>query len=311
MDNALPVIDISGLFSSRVEDRRTVAAALGAACRGTGFFYVAGHGIAADLVGRVFEAAGRFFAQDRDAKLAVAMRRGPNNRGWFELAEEQLDPNALPDRKEGFNIGLELAPGDPRFAQPFRGENFWPDLPGWRDTMLAYFNQVWSLGTALHRGFSLDLGLDEHFFDDKLDAPLATLRLLRYPPAPDDGADGAPGAGEHTDYGNVTILAVDGVGGLQLRRRDGEWIEAPTVPDAFIVNIGDCLMRWTNDEYVSTPHRVAVPKQERRSIAFFLDPNPDAVVAPVLGGPEAHRRYPPITGAAYLRSRLDPTYKAT
>jgi isopenicillin N synthase-like dioxygenase len=258
----------------------------------------------------VFEEAGRFFALDHEAKLAVAMRRGRNNRGWFELAEEQLDPLAAPDRKEGFNIGLELSPDDPRVDQPFRGENHWPDLPGWRATMLDYFNRCWTLGRLLHRGFGLDLGLDELFFEDKLDAPIATLRLLRYPPAPDGGANGAPGAGEHTDYGNVTILAVDGVGGLQLQRRDGTWIEAPSIPGAFIVNIGDCLMRWTNDVYVSTPHRVAVPVRERRSIAFFLDPNPDAVVVPVLGGAEAAERYPAITGAAYLRSRLDPTYKA-
>lgn len=311
MMTALPIVDISGLFSEALEDRRRVGEDLGTACRGTGFFYLTGHGIAQSLVANVFEAAATFFALDETRKHALAMRRMRNNRGYFEVAEEQLDPNAPPDRKEGFNIGLELLPTDPEFDKPFRGENAWPDLPGWRTLMLDYFDRCWALGRVLHRGFSLDLGLDEMFFEDKLDAPIATLRLLRYPPAAAAGSpDGAPGAGEHTDYGNVTILAVDGVAGLQLQTRRGDWIDAPSIPDAFICNIGDCLMRWTNDVYVSTPHRVAVPKQERKSIAFFLDPNPDAVVAPVLGGEEALRRYPPTTGAAYLRSRLDPTYKA-
>ncbi len=307
MDSALPVIDVSGLRSAQPHDRRAVAARLGAACRGPGFFYLTGHGIPDALVARVFEAAGQLFALDQAAKLALAMRHTRNNRGWFALAEERLDPAAAPDLKEGFNIGLELGPADPRFGQPFRGANAWPSLTGWRALMLGYFDRCWSLGRLLHRGFSLDLGLEEDFFEDKLDAPIATLRLLRYPPA-EPGA-GAPGAGEHTDYGNVTILATDGVAGLQLRTRDGTWTPAPSLPDAFVCNIGDCLMRWTGDVYASTPHRVAAPARERRSVAFFLDPNPDAVVVPVLGGPEALRRYPPITGADYLRSRLEPTYR--
>ncbi len=308
MDPALPVIDVAGLRSAELGNRRAVAAALGGACRGPGFFYLTGHGIPDALVTRVFEAADRLFALDHAAKLALAMRHTGNNRGWFGVAEERLDPAAAPDRKEGFNIGLELDPADPRHAQPFRGANAWPPLPGWRALMLDYFDRSWALGRLLHRGFSLDLGLPEAFFEDKLDAPIATLRLLRYPP-PDRTSGGAPGAGEHTDYGNVTILATDGVGGLELRRRDGGWTRAPFIPGAFVCNIGDCLMRWTNDVYVSTPHRVAVPDRERRSLAFFLDPNPDTVVAPVLGGAEALRRYPPVTGGAYLRSRLEPTYR--
>ena len=308
MDIALPIIDVSGLGSSALHDRLAVAVELGAACRGTGFFYLTGHGVPDELVARMFEQSGRFFALDHAAKLALAMRHNRNNRGWFGLAEERLDPDSAPDRKEGFNIGLELDPADPQFERPFRGANLWPPLPGWRALMLDYFDRCWSLGRLLHRGFSLDLGLAEDFFEDKLDAPIATLRLLRYPPS-DDVPANAPGAGEHTDYGNVTILATDGVGGLQLRTRDGAWIDAPSISGAFVCNIGDCLMRWTNDVYVSTPHRVAVPRRERHSIAFFLDPNPDAEVAPVLGGPDALWRYPPITGAAYLRSRLEPTYK--
>ncbi|HEY9344682.1 MAG TPA: 2OG-Fe(II) oxygenase family protein, partial [Inquilinus sp.] len=113
-----------------------------------------------------------------------------------------------------------------------------------------------------------------------------------------------------TDYGNVTILATDGVAGLQVRRRDGVWLDAPPVPGGFLCNIGDCLMRWTNDAYVSTPHRVQPPERERYSVAFFLDPNPEALVEALPGCVTADRpaRYPPVLGADYLRSRLDATY---
>ena len=133
---------------------------------------------------------------------------------------------------------------------------------------------------------------------------MATLRFLHYP-APSRGADPQTGAGAHTDYGNLTLLATDDVGGLEVRTRARQWIEAPVVPGAFVVNIGDCLMRWTNDLYVSTPHRVVHrARRERLSVAFFLDPNPDAVVAALPGcaGPEQPARYPPVTGADYLAS---------
>jgi isopenicillin N synthase-like dioxygenase len=140
---------------------------------------------------------------------------------------------------------------------------------------------------------------------------MATLRVLHYPPRPASVAAGALGAGEHTDYGNLTLLATDGVPGLEVRTRDGTWLRAPVVADALVCNIGDCLMRWTNDVYVSTPHRVVSPgDRDRLSVAFFLDPNPDTVVAclPGCAGHDQPPRYLPITGADYLRQRLDATY---
>ena len=133
---------------------------------------------------------------------------------------------------------------------------------------------------------------------------MATLRLLNYPAG---DATAAIGAGAHTDYGSLTLLMTDGVGGLQVRPRGSdEWIDAPKVDGALIVNIGDCLMRWTNDVYVSTPHRVVAPPAARRSIAFFLDPNPDARIEALPGTGEP--RYEPIAASDYLASRLAATY---
>ena len=308
MSNSLPVIDISPLHSADPDERRAVAVLLGRACREVGFFYVTGHGVSDETLSAVFDASREFFALDIAVKREMAMSRVGGNRGYVEVGHERLDLTAPADRKESFNIGLELHADDPEASRPFRGVNAWPDLPGWRGLMLEYYRACHDLGCLIHQGFSLDLGLPELFFADKLDAPVATLRLLRYPATP--GADPeAPGAGEHTDYGNLTILAVDGVAGLQVRRRDGVWLDAPHIPGSFVCNIGDCLMRWSNDTYVSTPHRVAVPVRERYSIAFFLDPNPDAPVVPVVLDEGQTAKYPPTTGGQFLQSRLEPTYR--
>jgi isopenicillin N synthase-like dioxygenase len=194
-------------------------------------------------------------------------------------------------------------------GRPFRGVNLWPPIPGFRATVLAYYDAAWALGRHLHRAVAVDLGLDPDYFEEKLDRPLATLRLLHYPPRPASPAPDELGAGEHTDYGNLTLLLTDEVGGLEVRRRDGEWLSVPFAPGALICNIGDCLMRWTNDVYVSTPHRVVSPPgRERYSIAFFLDANPDAVVECLKTCRGAGERYPPIAAADYLRARLDATY---
>ncbi len=212
--------------------------------------------------------------------------------------------------KEAFNVGLELAADDPELlaGKPFRSLNAWPGVPGFRETLLSYYDACAALGARLHRAFASDLGLRPDFFDDKFDRPMATLRLLHYPAPPRRLRPRQTGAGAHTDYGNLTLLATDDVGGLEVRTRAGQWIEAPVVPGAFIVNIGDCLMRWTNDVYVSTPHRVVNRSaRERYSIAFFYDPNPDAMVEtiPSCVGEGEVVRYPPILAADYLTMRLD------
>jgi len=299
----IPLIDVAPLRGGDGEAKIAVARALGEACREIGFFYIAGHGIPDALITRVFAASDDFFAQPMAAKQALSIRHTPHNRGYGGLNEEKLDPKGAEDCKEAFNIGLEFPQGHPEEAA--RGCNLWPKLEGWRPLMLDYFDRCWDLGRLIHRGFSLDLGVEEGYFEDKLSAPQAILRLLRYP-AGQGRQSAALGAGEHTDYGNITILADDGVPGLEVRDRNGRWIDAPHRAGAFLCNIGDCLMRWSNDIYVSTPHRVRVPSRQRNSIAFFLDPNPHALVAPIAAAGAA--KYPPVSALDYVRERLDATY---
>ncbi len=306
MTAALPIIDLAPLDDGDAGLRR-VAAEIGAACRDVGFFYVVNHGVAASQIEQVFAESRRFFALPLAAKRAIAIDAVGGNRGYVALGREALDPPQGGDQKEAFNVGLDLAPDDPELlaGKPFRALNAWPDLPGFRAALLAYYGSCGALAARIHRAFACDLGLPPDFFADKFVRPMATLRLLRYPAS--DGAGDAIGAGAHTDYGNLTLLATDDVGGLEVRKRSGEWIAAAPLAGAFVVNIGDCLMRWTNDIYVSNPHRVVNRSaRERYSIAFFSDPNPDAEVAAIPACvADGAAKYPPIRAADYLKRRLD------
>ena len=309
----IPVIDVSALQGDDETALNRAAAELGTACREVGFFYATGHGIPSEAREAAFDAAHRFFALPVAEKGRASIAHSMHNRGYVEMGGERLDETKPGDLKEAFNIGLDLAPDDPEVlaGMPFRGVNQWPDLPGFKPALTTWFDACWDLGVALHRLFARDLNLPEHFFADKFDRPLATLRILHYPPHPVDADAATRGAGEHTDYGNVTLLMTDGTAGLEVRDRQGNWIAAPHVPGAFVCNIGDCLMRWSNDVYVSTPHRVVNSSgKERYSMAFFLDPNPEADVSclPTCMGPDNPAKYPPITGGAYLKQRLDATY---
>ena len=225
-----------------------------------------------------------------------------HRRGEVGLRTEALDPGHNVDDKEAFNIRIK--------AHERADVSLCPELPGFDAVMMGFFRLMLGLGADLHRPIARDLGLPDDYFDARLDRPVATLRLLHYPPA-SLRDDGDFGAGAHTDYGNLTLLLTDDAGGLEVQRRDGAWVAAPPMPGAFICNIGDCLMRWTNDVYRSTPHRVTNPQgRDRYSIAFFLDANADAVVEAIPSCVAAGEvaRYQPITAGDYLASRFAQTY---
>lgn len=299
----IPVLDWAAFGS----DPQGFAADLGQAFRETGFAILTNPSVPEALRAEVFAQSDAFFALPRAEKAAVSILNTPHYRGWGKPGDESLDETRPEvDTKETFNIGYDMAPDDPRVVagEPFRGVNQWPDLPGFRDTILAYYDAALAQGVALHRAIALDLGLAEDHFANAFEEPLAALRLLHYPPA--TGAANEIGAGAHSDYGAITLLMTDGEPGLQVKPRTGDWIDVPHIPRAYVVNIGDCMMRWTNDIYVSTPHRVLPPQRTRRSVAMFIEANPDQIIAalPGTGAP----KYPPIRAADYLTSRLEATY---
>lgn len=309
----LDVIDLSGLRDKDPVAIDRIATKIGSACRDIGFFYVRNHGIPQDLMDTVFAASKSFFAQPESTKSELSISKSKHNRGYVGMSAERLDPKHA-DLKEAFNVGLELDPEDPEVlaGKPFRGVNMWPEaMPQFRTTVLDYFNAAWRLGMDIQLAFATDLGLAPTYFADKFDRPMATLRLLHYPQRPAQIQPGTFGAGAHTDYGSLTLLLTDDAGGLEVRRRDGTWVSAPPIHGAFVCNIGDCLMRWSNDIYLSTPHRVTNPAgRDRYSIAFFLDPNPEIVVEclPGCSTDKVPAKYPPINAADYLQSRFAATY---
>ena len=308
----LPIISIKDLQS---DDQCTVEkslAQLSYACREIGFFYLTDHGFSEKELSKLFQCVKRFFELPIKEKQALSIKRSQHNRGYSGMDDEVLNPESGADHKEAFNIGVDLPDSHPDVLAglPFRGVNFWPDLPNIKSLMLNYFDHCLEVGRIIHRAFSQDLGLPKNFFDKHLTSPIPTLRILRYPifnkqlgkPRADAGA------GEHTDYGNITLLATDGVPGLEVKNRKGQWVDAESIPNALICNIGDCLMRWSNDVYLSTPHRVRAPDQERYSIVFFLEVNPDSIVDPLDIFPSQQPKYDPISCSDYLTERLNATY---
>lgn len=283
----LPVIDVAPLFAAA--DRTEVAAQISRACREQGFFYVTGHGVDPQLVSRLEALSREFFALDEATKLRWRMALGGRAwRGYFPLGGELT--SSRPDWKEGLYLGTELDDSAPEVLAktPVHGRNLFPEIAGFRDTILAYMDAVTGLGHRLMEGIALSLGLDAQYFAERYTAdPLILFRLFNYPSQPvPEGLDVQWGVGEHTDYGLLTILHQDTIGGLQVRTPEG-WIDAPPVPGAFVCNIGDMLDRMTGGLYRSTPHRVVrnTSGTDRLSFPLFFDPNFRARVQPIAGLP--------------------------
>ena len=285
----LASIDISPLFGGDQDRRAAAAAAMGAAARRHGFFYVTGYGVDAEVIARMDAEARVFFALPQAEKQEIAMARGgPAWRGWFPLGGELT--SGRPDQKEGVYFGEELGPADPRVVDrwPMHGANLWPARPArLRPAVETYVAQAARAAAAMMEGLSLALGLPDNFFAEAyLRRPTVLFRIFRYPPA----APGGWGVGEHTDYGLLTLLAQDDVGGLQVRT-DAGWIEAPPIPGTLVCNVGDMLERLSGGRFISAPHRVINRGgRERLSFPVFYDPDFAAVMTPAMEPVELDER---------------------
>ncbi|ONK66809.1 uncharacterized protein A4U43_C06F12200 [Asparagus officinalis] len=289
------------------------------ACLDCGFFYVVDHGISQEFMDEVFAQSKRFFDLPHDEKMKLL--RNEKHRGYTPILDELLDQEnqVNGDYKEGYYIGVEVSEDDPQAQKPFFGPNLWPSedlLPGWRQTMEQYHKEALTVAREVARIIALALDLEAGFFDkpEMLGDPIAVLRLLHYEGKVSNPGRGIYGAGAHSDYGLITLLATDDVVGLQIcKDRDAKpriWEYVAPVKGGFIVNLGDMLERWSNCVFRSTLHRVIVDGQERYSIAYFVEPSHECLVEclPTCTSEANPPKFPPVTCAEYLSKRYKDTH---
>ena len=319
MNTTLPIIDLDGGLDGGLDPgspRATkTAAELDGAFRRTGFCYITNTGVEPALVEAAFDASRRFHALPTEAKQAVTINEF--HRGYIASKSSLIRSSSVarvtrPNLSESFMAMHEVDPDDDAFGRPLQGPNQWPaGLPGFRETVTAYREAMSEFAWRFNRLLALAFDLTATFFDPHFKRPTAWVRLVHYPPEPPGTPDDQYGAAPHTDYGFITFLAQDRLGGLEVRARDGGWIPAPPIPDTFVVNVADMLARWSNGRWSSTPHRVRNRSgRERYSIPFFWDTSLESEIAclPTCTGPDRPPRFDPVRYGDYVLERLDRNY---
>lgn len=303
---SLPLVDVAGLASPDLQARRKVAAELGRAAREVGFLYVTGHGVAPALMEDLQAAARAYFRLPLAVKLAHHIGNSVNHSGYVPEGEERF-AGGTADRKEAYDIGFEYA--GPCAARILLGPNQWPDHPGFRAAVEAYYAAAFDLGRRLFRGFSLALGLAEDALGALAKNPPSQLRLIHYPFHPQQ-EDDRPGIGAHTDYECFTIL-LPTAPGLEVLNGAGCWVDVPLVEGAFVVNIGDMLEVLSNGRFVATSHRVRKVAAERYSFPLFCAVDYDVVVAPIegLAPASAANAYTPLRCGDHLLAQTAQTFQ--
>jgi isopenicillin N synthase-like dioxygenase len=307
----IPVIDMGPALDDSPEGERRVAAEFRRAATEVGFFYVKNHGVPWHLAERARAAARRFFALPLDRKALV--RVNANHRGFLRVGEAKMADDAEPDLKESFVWGLEVAPGDPAMTpdNPFICPNNWPTfMPEMKRAAYPYFEATLECGRRLLNVFAVSMDLPRDTFTKRWQRPIARGALVYYPPQPPELGREQFGVAPHTDYGCLTVLCQDDVGGLEVETKAGEWVAADPIEGTFVVNVGDLLTRWTNDGFASTSHRVVNKAgRERYSLVLAVDPDFETLVDPAVvcrDGEQPH--YPPVRCGDYVLGRFDKAF---
>ena len=304
---AIPVIDITPLRNGT--DVVTVAKALHTASQNMGFIYIKGHGIEDATIRAAHSSALAFFNHSNDEKAKVTISK--KHRGWLRQGGAVMADGANTDLKESFIWGAEDTAGNTGKDHPLRGKNLWPPfVPDLQRHAMEYFRQAHEVAFHLMRGFAIGLDLEEeHFLRSNL-APLSRASFVYYPSQSENLGKKQFGVGPHTDFGVLTVLYQDDVGGLQIEDIDGKWIEAPPIEGSLVVNVGDLLARWTEGVYRSTKHRVINSSgRERLSLVLAYDPDPDTIIdARNIFGTEHKAAQEPITCGDYLIWRFEKAF---
>jgi isopenicillin N synthase-like dioxygenase len=309
----IPVIDLTAAREGNLAARQAIAREIDQVCRDIGFFTITGHGVPTTVMDTLRDTAHTFFALPLAEKRKAIHPLPGTPRGYRALGIEALaqanDRVTPPDLKEFYHIGRESWPDDLYYTSEegrrYFIPNLWPLEPaGFREAASTYYAEMEKVIDLLMRLAALALNRDENFFNDKIDRHISAARLNFYPEQTIVPEPGQLRAGAHTDYGTFTILNGENVpGGLQVNTKSGEWIDVETDPNSFVVNIGDLMMRWTNDRWISNTHRVVNPPAtvaahaKRLSMAFFHQPNYDAMIECI--APTGKAKYPPVRSGEY------------
>lgn len=298
----IPLIDFAPFLSGDAAARRAVADEIAHACEEIGFFYLTGHGVAQDVIDGVFAAAADFFARP-DEERARANATPEWYRGYLPMPERQpLSRNTRMFEQYRLQHEWPADEGDMEHARIFDQVNRWPEnMPQFQQASEAYLDAMLHLGRELLRAFALGLGLEESRFDSSFTQPPSQLSYNYYPVLPQDADTEVSNMISHTDEGPFTILAQSEIGGLEVKCLDGSWIQAPPIPGAFTINVGDMMMWWSNGRFISNYHRVRNRTDvERFSIPYFANPNRTVVVEPQPELIEDNARYEPVRVADHL-----------
>jgi isopenicillin N synthase-like dioxygenase len=270
-----------------------------------GFMMITNLGVSTAQLHQVYEASKNFFTGSTAVKASCAYLSAAENFGYQGLSEENLDPSAPADLKETFTMRNIL-------NRPL-ADGRWPSRD-FQTLITQFYADALQAGYRLQRVLAQALDQPDDFFVQFHSGENVTLRLLYYPhSSAEQIQDRQMGAGAHTDYGLTTLLFQDQVGGLQVRDKQGTWLDVPPLQDAIVINSGDLLEIWTNGRYTSTEHRVLpqIGGQQRLSIAMFIDPDSQTQVAPLSGciTDQAPARYTPISAGAHLQQKIEASHK--
>jgi isopenicillin N synthase-like dioxygenase len=314
----IPIIDISSLVDVHDKPKlaRKTVKEIGNACKNVGFFYVKNHQISQDHLDAVIPAMQEFFNLPIEEKMKIHIGKSDIFRGYTPLGKEIT--NAKYDWHECVDFGPNLEQSHPEViaGEQLVGPNQWPEnQPNFRKVLERHWNLTILLGRRITEGLAMSLGLEKNFFAPYMSKSHSFMRIVNYPPYGKKQEENVgDGIGAHIDYGFLTILLQDNLGGLEVKNTDNEWLSAPIIPGTFLINIGHMIQRWTNDYYKATVHRVIPPEHETRcSLPFFFEPNFDTVVVPLdkFCSKDNPPRYEPFYFCDYVERTFRTSYSET